>query len=271
MSLEKQLVDPILNLIIKKFSLRGLDLQQYKTSFLKRRIDARIRVQGLDSYLQYVSLLDKDPSEYTALFKSISINVTSFFRDKEVFSTFSNEIIPKLLSEKSKSQTIRVWSAGCATGEEAYSLAILLYEKFVKSDLGAFKVYATDISAKAVETAKIGRYTSDSLKNVSNEFLAKYFHVHSNGEYQVHQEIKNYVTFNVGDIAAFPITYLDVIFCRNILIYIEKETQYSILQKFHFSLKTSSYLVLGMDESIRGQQSHLFKSILPRQRIYQKQ
>ena len=268
MSLEK-VVDPVFDEIIKKATLRGFNLQQYKTSFLKRRVDTRLRAKELGTYSQYLSLLDNDPSEYDALFRSVSINVTEFFGNKEVFLAFSNTIMPQLLNEKLQHGMIRIWSAGCATGEEAYSLSILLNE-VLHTSTHEFRIYATDISVKAIEFAKQGKYSSLALKNIPKELLTKYFHPLSDDEYQISQEIKNSVLFNVGDLASFHINYLDAIFCRNVLIYHGKETHDSIFKKFHSSLKTSGYLILGMDESIRGEHMSMFNSLMPRQRIYQK-
>ncbi len=270
MTLEKQIADPVIEQIIKKAASNGYDLQQYRITFLKRRLDARVRKLGLQDYLEYSLLLDKDPLEYIELYKSISINVTEFFRDKEVFFAFGDHIIPKLLSEKDHNETIRIWSAGCATGEEPYGIAILLNEK-LKNHTNAFKVYATDINTNALETAKKGKYLSISLKNLSSELVAKYFHVLSDGMYEISQEIKNLVTFSTGDIATFTLNHFDAIFCRNVLIYYEKEKQQPILKKFFNSLKSSGYLVLGMNEGVRGEQSLMFKNIIPRVMIYQKQ
>lgn len=272
MTFEKQITnsDFDFNLIIKKSISLGYDLQQYKTSFLKRRIEARMRARGLHNYSQYSDLLDVEPSECQSLFGAISINVTEFFRNPDVFSAFSTEIMPILLSKRSPYPTLRIWSAGCATGEEPYSLAILLYEKFAKNNLCDFRIYATDISLKAIESARSGKYTLHSLKNIPANLLHKYFKHHANGEYEVIQEIKNLVKFNVGKIETFPITHLDVIFCRNVLIYVEKHAQQAIFQKFHSLLKQYGYLILGMDESMRADQFSLFESMSIRQRIYEK-
>ena len=267
MSLEKT-INPTFNEIIRKASRVGFDFNQYKDSFLKRRIDARLRIRGLENYVQYSSLLDQDPSESKALFKSISINVTEFFRDKEVFSALVENIMPKLFDEK-LSTTIRIWSAGCATGEEPYSLAILLNE-MCKNRFKSFKIFATDINGVAIDTAKQGKYFSASFKNLPSELLEKYFTLLDDGSYQISQEIKNYVNFSVGDLTSFSIRYLDVIVCRNVFIYHTKETQDMILRKFHSCLKDSGFLILGMDEGIRAEQSSLFGNVMPRQRIYHK-
>ncbi len=264
----KQTSDSNIDDIIKIASHIGFDFQKYKPSFLKRRIDTRLRLKGLNNYFQYLDLLDKDPMECNALAKAISINVTEFFRDKDVFSVFSNEIIPKLFEEKLYS-SIRIWSAGCATGEEPYSLAILLNEA-AKKQRRSFKIFATDINSSAIEFAKQGKYPLMSLKNLPHELLEKYFHQTDKNQYEISQEIKNFVTFNVGDISSFSVSYLDVIYCRNVFIYYAKETQDLILEKFHSLLKNTGFLILGMNENMRTEQAHMFESIVPRQRIYRK-
>lgn len=263
MSLDKT-VDPQIEAIIKKASRFGFDLNHYKTTFLKRRIDVRLRTRGVHNYTEYSELLDS--AESGALFKSISINVTEFFRDKEVFAYLEKNFLPSLSDEKSP--TIRVWSAGCATGEEPHSLAILLNESCKKQDK-SFKVYATDISTNAVETAKKGVYPSISLKNLPPELLSKYFTTKEDGNH-ISQEIKNNIVFNVADLTSFEVRFLDVIVCRNVFIYYTKETQDMILKKFHNCLKDTGHLVLGMDEGIRAEQTKLFESINPRLRIYKK-
>ncbi|MGQ0605376.1 MAG: CheR family methyltransferase [Candidatus Nitrosotenuis sp.] len=266
MSLEKT-TDPHIDEIIKKASRFGFDFNHYKTTFLKRRIDVRLKTRGLQDYSEYSELLDIDITESNALFRSISINVTEFFRDKEVFSYLTQNILPKLLADKSP--TMRVWSAGCATGEEPYTLAILLNEA-CKNQPKSFKVFATDINTNAVESAKKGVYSLASLKNFPLESLSKYFTIKADGSHYISQEIKNYITFNVADLTSFSVRFLDIIVCRNVFIYYTKETQDMILKKFHDCLKDSGYLVLGMDEGIRAEQSKLFESVNPKLRIYKK-
>ncbi len=266
MSLEKT-SDLKINEIIKKVSCFGFDLNHYKATFLKRRIDVRLRTRGLQNYSEYSKLLDSDVTESDALFRSISINVTEFFRDKEVFAYLAQDVVPKLLA--GRSQTIRVWSAGCATGEEPYTLAILLNEA-CRNKSKSFKVFATDINTNAVEHAKKGMYELASLKNLPPDLLSKYFTVKADGSHHISQEIKYYVNFNIADLTRFSVKFLDVIVCRNVFIYYSKETQDLILKKFHECLKDPGYLVLGMDEGIRAEQSKLFESINPRLRIYKK-
>ena len=270
MTLNEQFYDHELESIINKAVQKGFDLKQYRITFLKRRIDTRLRTRGVDTYLQYSNLLDVDPTEYLSLFGSISINVTEFFRNNDVFVIFNSKIVPELLLHKSKFNTLRIWSAGCATGEEPYSLAMILNESIGKTNAQPFKIFATDINAKAIDIAKKGKYHKSSLKHVSPEFLEKYFTKLSDDEYEVSPEIKNSVVFNIGDLTSVQVNHLDAIFCRNVMIYHDKARQKILYKKFHDMLNSQGFLILGMDEGVRGDQLTLFKPVIPYQRIYKK-
>lgn len=271
MSSETSLLDNSLELVIKKVALqRRIDLSQYNANFVKRRLNVRLRAKGLQNYLQYSSLLDQDQTECDALFQSLSINVTEFFRNKDVFDAFYNQILPKLLHHN-KQEEIRIWSAGCATGEETYTIAMLLDQASANYGQFKFKIMATDVSSKAVETAKKGAYLSSSLKNVPEEFLAKYFHQTSDGNYQLDKKIISLVNFTLGNILTMITPKsLDVIFCRNIIIYFDRKTQEQLFAKFAFSLKPHGYLILGKTEMIKDGASSLFEAEMPRERVYRK-
>jgi chemotaxis protein methyltransferase CheR len=269
---QERAVDVKLQLIINEvFHQRGMDLQQYKVSFIARRLEARMRERKIKDYEEYASLLKKDTTELPKLYQALSINVTEFFRDKDVFDAVSTRIIPSLLAETSQPRTIRVWSAGCATGEEAYSAAILLSQALEYSRV-PFTVIGTDLSAKAIETAKHAVYHTSSLKNVPKQLLAKYFHALPEEElHQVCKEIRDLVSFSVSDLATmFLPNRLDLIFCRNVIIYFEREMQRRLFVKFHNSLNTGGYLILGKVELIIGQSSTLFEGFLPREKIYRR-
>lgn len=264
-------VDSSLGLIIEKaFRQRRVDLHQYNANFLHRRLNVRLSAKGLHDYSQYASLLDQDPTEYNELFQALSINVTEFFRDNDVYDAFYTHILPKILNI-GKQNEIRIWSAGCATGEEMYSVAILLNQASEIYGSFKFKITGTDVSAKAIETARKGKYTHSSLKNLSEKNLKKYFQHESDGHYQINKNIMDSVTFNVGDILTMPMpNSLDVIFCRNIIIYFGRKALDQLFVKFAHSLKPSAYLVLGKTETIKDGATSLFESIMPRERIYRK-
>ena len=258
-------------LVAKVLNRRGVDLSQYKESFLRRRLDIRLRAKGLQDYSQYASLLDEDPSEYSIFFETLSINVTEFLRDKDVFDTFYKQIIPKLTEEKQKHEEIRIWSAGCASGEEVYSIAMLLHEALGDYNF-AFRVIGTDISPKAIQAAKKARYKSETLRKIPSMFLIKYFEsLEDTKHYEVCDKIRTSVTFSVGDLSqSIPPSNLDVILCRNTLMYLESEAQHQIFATFYRSLKKSGYLVLGKAETIIGKPAELFEPLLSKERIYRK-
>src|SRR3989338_5082187 len=264
-------VDSSLGLIIEKaFRQRRIDLRQYNVNFLQRRLNVRVSAKGVRDYSQYASLLDQDPTEYNELFQALSINVTEFFRDNDVYDAFYTHVLPKILNI-GKQNEIRIWSAGCATGEEMYSVAILLNQASERYGSFKFKITGTDVSAKAIETARKSKCVHSSLKNLPEKILKKYFQQVSEEHYQINKNIMDSVTFNVGDILTIPTpNSLDVIFCRNIIIYFGRKAQDQLFVRFAHSLKPSAYLILGKTEMIKDGATSLFESVMPRERIYRK-
>jgi chemotaxis methyl-accepting protein methylase len=260
-------LDAIKGCVLNK---RGMDLSYFKPAFLARRINVRMKMLNIGSSSEYATLLSTEPDEISSLYDSLSINVTKFYRDKKVWQVFTNIAIPMLREIIKPSDTIRVWSCGCGTGEEAYSLAIMFNEAFKNLDQ-KFKIMATDINLHALKEARKGIYAYDNLKNLDSLLITKYFKKVSSTEYQIIDKIKDLVSFNLGDITTFPASYLDVVFCRNLLIYYGKDAQDLIFKKFYTVLKPKRFLVLGMDETLWG---HKYEnSFLPtssRDRIYQK-
>ncbi|MDE1829800.1 MAG: protein-glutamate O-methyltransferase CheR [Thaumarchaeota archaeon] len=256
------------------FNDYGLDITRYKPAFMKRRIDRRMRILDLNTYSEYALVLKKEKSEFEELFESLSINVTNFFRDFSVFDKFRLEIIPKIVSGLDKHDKIRIWSAGCASGEEAYSLAIMFAGETSRYG-NTIEIIANDVSEKAITFAQNGRYIANSIEKLPNSIIAKNFHmltnVENNIEYEVNPSIKNLISFKVCDILSTDAKQMDVILCRNVLIYYEREAQELIINKFYHSLKDTGYLVLGMDETMLGRRCEkLFHPSMARERIYQK-
>ena len=248
----------------------GLDLSYFKPAFLARRIHVRMKMLNMRSSSEYVNFLNSKPNEIGSLYDSLSINVTKFFRDKQVWQFFMQKVIPNLLEVIKPADTIRIWSCGCASGEEPYSLAIMFNEALKNTD-HKFKILATDINLNSLREARTGVYTNDNLKNLDTRLITKYFKKIENDKYQIIEKIKNLVSFNLGDITTFPATYLDVVFCRNLLIYYEKDAQDLIFKKFYTVLKQNRFLVLGMDETLWGHKlQNSFIPISARDRIYQK-
>jgi chemotaxis protein methyltransferase CheR len=255
---------------IKKIMLHrfGKDLNQFKRPFLNRRINARMRAVGVQDGSEYAKLLESDSNEPSLLFRSFSINVTEFYRDLFVWQHLSSQTVPQIL-QTSGGLPLKIWSAGCASGEEPYSLAILLKEA-VGQNL-KFNVVATDINKEALQTAKKGQYTSANLKNLSPQLIEKYFVKINNDAYEIKDEIKKLVSFEQGDILSFQIDRANLITCRNVLIYYDKPAQEIVFKKFHKVLMKNGFLVIGQDETMMGvEASKMFSCILPRERIYTK-
>ena len=245
----------------------GKDLKQFKKPFLNRRISARMRSVGVQTGSEYAKLLEEDRDEPTLLFKSFSINVTEFYRDSFVWQAISSQILPQIAKDNN---TIKIWSAGCATGEEPYSLAILLKESAPVRSI-KFSIIATDISKEAIQKAKDGRYAQSSLKNLRQDVISKYFLQLDNNTYEVKPEIKETVSFEHGDILSLSAGQIHLITCRNVLIYYDKPAQELIFKKFHKILTNDGYLVIGQDETMMGvEAAKLFSCVLPRERIYAK-
>ncbi|MEM4379050.1 MAG: protein-glutamate O-methyltransferase CheR [Candidatus Nitrosotenuis sp.] len=244
----------------------GKDLKQFKKPFLNRRISARMRSVGVQTGSEYAKLLEADRDEPTLLFKSFSINVTEFYRDSFVWQSISSQILPQITTNKE----VKLWSAGCATGEEPYSLAILLKEFAPERNL-KFNIIATDINKEAIQKAKEGRYAQSSLKNLPRSVISKYFSQLDNNTYEVNSGIKEAVSFEHGDILSLNVGQIHLITCRNVLIYYDKPAQELIFKKFHKTLTNDGYLVIGQDETMMGvEAAKLFSCVLPRERIYAK-
>lgn len=265
----------MLNEFSKAFENHGLDITRYKPAFIKRRLDRRMRILNISEYPEYIHALKQDRKEFEEIFASLSINVTDFFRNSTVFDIFKLHILPKILSNQDGSNKIRVWSAGCASGEEPYSVAIMFKQAVEKINNLDVEIIASDVNKMAIQFAERGRYPAKSVEvlppNVITSNFKKISDDKNNVEYEVVQPIKNMVTFKVNDILSSDAKLFDVIFCRNVLIYYEKEAQELIFTKFHNGLKDFGYLVLGMDETMFGRRCQkLFHPLMARERIYQK-
>jgi chemotaxis protein methyltransferase CheR len=257
-----------------------LDITKYKMQFLKRRIERRMHIKEINDFGEYLSLLENDSHELSCLFESLSIHVTSFFRDTAVFNALRAVIMPKILSNVENTTLVNVWSAGCASGEEAYSIAILLNDLFeISKNIGisknvGFRIRGTDINKKAINFAQEGKYPSKLLEHLSSDVKKKYFKKiedHGDLEYEITPDMKNLVDFEYADILSSHENKYDIIFCRNVLIYYEKEAQEMILKKFYNYLKNDGYLIIGSDEVLLGKKlENIFYPIMPKEKIFQK-
>lgn len=252
---------------------RGLDLRHYHQELLRRRVALRIRANNLNSYSEYLRLLIKNPEEYTFLFNVLCINVSEFFRDPDVWVTvrylFENVLRQKI---QRNDRSLRIWSAGCASGEEAYTIAIILKEILQNDTRGFFiKIFATDIDKETMKNATKAEYQKESVKNVDSKYLEKYFTVTSRQHYRLKPEIKEMVEFQYQDLTGQElIKDTDVLFCRNVFIYYSLSLQEMILMKFYKSLIPKGYLVMGRVEAILSEAKEVFEEVDSNSRIYQK-
>jgi two-component system, chemotaxis family, CheB/CheR fusion protein len=252
-------------------SKTGHDFSRYKDSTFIRRVRRRMQIVQVTTLPAYVEALRKDPREVELLFRDLLIGVTHFFRDPAAFEVVGSEVIPKLVDGKGTDDQIRVWVPGCATGEEAYSLAILLRERLSKSDrTPRVQIFATDIDDQALELARLGRYSDAIARDISPERLERFF-VKDGSSYRVVKDIREMCVFSVHNlIKDAPFSKLDLISCRNLLIYLDASLQSRVIPLFHFALRRSGYLFLGPSENV-GQQGRLFARIDGRHRIFKAQ
>ncbi len=246
----------------------GNDFSNYKQATILRRIARHLQIHELDNMPDYLNLLREHPKEVDFLLHNLLINVTNFFRDKESFEALESIVIPKLFEGKTAQDTVRVWIPGCASGEEAYSLAILLTEYANKlSQPPKLQVFASDIDDEAIAEGRLGTYTKSIVIDVSEERLRRFFIKEAEG-YRVRKEIRELILFAPHNILRDPpFSRLDLVSCRNVLIYLNRDTQGKVLQLFHFALQANSYLFLGSSESTEGSSS-LFTPIDKKHRIY---
>jgi two-component system CheB/CheR fusion protein len=245
----------------------GVDFSYYKQTTLQRRILRRMLLKRIDNLKDYVRLLHEHPAEVGLLFDDILINVTGFFRDPGAFQTLRKKIFPKVVKSKTASTPIRIWVPGCATGEEAYSLAICLHEFLGKRNECSIQIFGTDISETMVSRARLGVFSADISQQVGTERLRRYFQ-RVNGGYQIAKFIRDMCIFarqNVAEDA--PFSKLDLISCRNLLIYLGLPLQKKVLPIFHYSLRPGGFLMLGASETIGGF-SNLFTLLDKRSKIY---
>ncbi|HJX08065.1 MAG TPA: CheR family methyltransferase [Actinomycetota bacterium] len=231
---------------------RGFDFTGYKRSTLTRRIQKRMEQVHVDSFATYLDHLQVDPDEFTALFNCILINVTSFFRDEPIWTFLRDDIIPRLLEQKRDDDTVRVWVAGCASGQEAYSLSMLLAEAMGRpAFLARVKIYATDVDEEALDEARQGIYTGDDMKAVPEDLAERYFTSNSTGKFVFDREIRRTVVFGRHDLVQdAPISKIDLLSCRNTLMYFNADIQTKILSNFRFALNPGGFLILGKAEML---------------------
>src|SRR3954469_10008553 len=230
---------------------RGFDFTAYKRTSLLRRTTKRMQAVGVQNFDDYVDYLELHPGEFEALFNTILINVTTFFRDPDVWSYLDSTILPLLLDGRDPSSPLRVWSAGCAAGQEAYSLAMLLAERYgVEGVRDRVKIYATDIDDEALKEGRRATFGPRDIEDLPPGFREKYFTVDNNGTV-LSRELRRAVMFGRLDLLQdAPISRIDLLLCRNTLMYFNADAQTRILSRFSFSLDPHGFLVLGRAEML---------------------
>ncbi len=251
----------------------GHDFSQYKENTLVRRIERRLALHQIERPDEYVRYLQQNPAEVEALFRDLLIGVTNFFRDPEAFATLETQVIPRLFAGKPAGGTVRVWVCGCATGEEAYSIAILIQEH-LETLKQTFKVqvFATDIDRQAIEQARSGVFPASIAADVSPERLARFFAQDAaGGDYRIQKTIRDLLVFSEQDVIKDPpFSKLDLISCRNLLIYMNADLQKKLISLFHYALNPQGVLFLGTSETV-GEFATLFTSLDRKWKLYLRQ
>lgn len=246
----------------------GHDFSGYKSKTFVRRVGRRMRVHQLDSVQAYLALLRESPAEVTALFRDLLINVTTFFRDAEAFDKLAEMVIPELFEGRGAQDSIRIWVPGCATGEEAYSVAILLREHMdTVSAVPRVQIFATDIDASALDVARAGRYPEALLDGVSPERRRRFFRLDGT-THVLTKDVRELCVFSPHSIIRDPpFSRLDMVSCRNLLIYLGAEAQRQVIPVFHYALRSGGFLFLGASENA-SQFTDLFTPIDKKARIF---
>ncbi len=267
--LPKEVDDALQKVLLQLRTHLGHDFTDYKPSTIRRRIERRMVVNQLDTLDAYARYLQQTPQEVAILFRELLIGVTRFFRDTEAFAALKEHVIPHLFDGKSAGEAVRVWVPGCSTGEEAYSLAMLLrdYATQQRAEIKV-QVFATDIDPGAIETARAASYPANIAADVPPEYLGRYF-TQEEQSYRVQKSIRDMVVFAEQDLIMDPpFSHMDLISCRNLLIYLNADLQKKLLPLFHYALNTNAYLFLGNSETV-GEFTDLFTPSQRKWKIYQ--
>lgn len=241
---------------------RNVDFSQYRSNLLERRVMVRVRAVKRDNFEQYFAFLKFHPAEIDNLMEALTINVTEFFRDPKVFEVIEKRVIPGIINKKrmshdSQRMTIRVWSCGCATGEEPYSI-LMLFMEHLGGSLANFEltIFATDIDEKSLIHAQQGVYDVSAISKLSPDrqrLIEKYFYRVGEKNFWIREEMTSYVTFQYHDVIAdIPFDRLDLILCRNVFIYFARELQDQVISRFASSLNKGGFYVMGNVESMLG-------------------
>jgi chemotaxis methyl-accepting protein methylase len=257
-----------LSLIYNFLSKNDVNYEAYKEKYFLRRIHSRMMKVDVNTYLEYLNYLETDSEEIKLLIDNLSINVTRFFRDKDLWATLEDKILSKIVDS---SKTTRIWSAGCAVGPEPYSIAILMFDRLGHTNLERLHILATDLSQDFLEQARAGVYPHELLEEINPDKLRTYFKPITPELFQLSDYIRKRVVFKKHDLRESPPSHgFDLILCRNVLIYFSRNQAETLFQRFHSALKPNGYLVLGKCELVPISVRHLFKVVDSRTRVYQR-
>ncbi|MEY2535863.1 MAG: two-component system, chemotaxis family, CheB/CheR fusion protein [bacterium] len=249
---------------------RGFDFTGYKRASLERRLRKRMEVVGAGDYGDYLDHLEVHQDEFPALFDTILINVTDFFRDPPTWQYFTEEVLPQLLAAIERDDPIRVWCAGCASGQETFTMAMVLAEALGEEDyMRRVKIYATEVDEDALNHARLASYSPKQVESIPPQLLDRYF-ARGDQRYLFRKDLRRTVIFGRNDLTQdAPISRIDLLTCRNTLMYFNAETQARILNRFHFALNPWGYLLLGKSEMLTSH-SDLFRPVNLRRRVFAK-
>jgi len=248
-----------------------VDFVDYKIATIRRRILRRMHINRVTDLADYVKILHRSPQEVEALYRDVLINVTSFFRNPEVFESLREVVYPKILADRSSSDPVRVWVPGCSTGEETYSHAISLVEMLSEMRIEIpMQIFGTDLSENAIQRARIGIYKDSIARDVSEVRLRRFFH-RVTGGYQISKSIRDMCVFARQNVFNDPpFSRMDLISCRNVLIYLSPVLQKRVIPTFHYALKAGGFLLVGNSEGLLGAGVDLFNLVDRKSKIYQK-
>ena len=246
------------------------DFREYKAASLMRRLRTRMGQVHADSFEAYAQFMKEHPEEHVTLFNTILINVTGFFRDAEAWTTLAEEVIPRIVTDAADTRSIRIWSAGCASGEETYSLAILLAEHLGnRASEFQVRIYGTDVDEDALAAARHALYRTEHLKDLSDHLLARYF-LRDGQLWRLRRDLRRWCIFGAHNLVQSPpLSHVDLLVCRNVLIYFTGPLQERMLSRFHYAVRDGGYMFLGRSESLLTR-SKLFAPVNLKWRIFQR-
>jgi len=261
--------EELAHLLEKIYQDSALDFREYRKTSLRRRIARRLRAHRIHSYSEYAAILDADPNEYQRLLDDLAINVSDFFRDREAFSVIDTLVLPELIRRRQAERRLKIWSAGCASGEEPYSIGIMLNrhlgDRIVDWDI---RIYATDLHEGTLDKARLGIYDKAKLESLGEDAMS-YFSL--DGSYRITDRIRRLVRFGRHNLTSDPvISRVDLLLCRNVLIYFGRSLQKKLCLNLHWALSEGGFLFLGEAESLSTPIEGRFEVIDKRWKIYRK-